>query len=93
MLQMKEQEVPASDPRSVYFLGLPGRTLVATPGALEAFTAGEISFAISTLKERADASATGLDYLAVFESEDGRRLFVIDDGPDGVVTLLLPSDY
>jgi hypothetical protein len=92
MLQMKEQEVPATDPRSTYFLGLPGRTLVATPGALETFTAGEISFVVSTLKERADASS-GLDYLAVFDSDDGRRLFVIDDGPGGAVTLLLPSDY
>ena len=92
MLQMKEQEVPPTDPRSTYFLGLPGRTLVATPGALEEFTAGEISHVITTLRERADESG-GLDYLAVFEAADGRRLWAIDDGPEGPVTLLLPSDY
>lgn len=33
----------------------------------------------------------GLDYLQVFTSDDGRKVWVIDDGPHH--TWLLPSEY
>jgi hypothetical protein len=35
----------------------------------------------------------GIDYLQVFESADGDRLWIIEDGPGGAITALLPDEY
>ena len=35
----------------------------------------------------------GIDYLQVFETPDGARLWFIEDGEGGAITALLPEEY
>lgn len=95
-LKWKPQELAFDDPRCRFFFDPVRKQVVATRGALAEFTGGEIARALEVLRLAA-VDHGGLDYLQVFEAEDGRRLWVIEDGapddPEGVVTVLTPAEY
>ncbi len=59
--------------------------------AFEAATSPHERYDLIACLHRAITANDGLDYLQVFESDDGRTVWVIDD--DEYVTWLLPSDY
>lgn len=59
--------------------------------AFEAATSPEERYDLIVCLRRAITTHNGLDYLQVFESNDGRTIWCIDDG--SYVTWLLPSDY
>jgi len=63
---------------------------VITRAAQAAITSAELLH-LSTMLRQAITDNDGLDYLQVFESDDGRVIWCIDDGE--YVTWLLPSDY
>lgn len=90
-LALKPQEIPVEHPDSSYSFR---RRLHATPAAIEAFGVSTI-LRCHELLMAAATRHDGLDYLQVFEDPlvADRRLWFIDDGPDGVVTALLPEDY
>ena len=96
-MELKPQEIPVEDPRSRYMFDGTRKRIVATQGVLADFTGGEVAQAIARLAREALDKA-GLDYIQVFVTEDGRRLWVIEDGEpddviDGVITLLRPDEY
>ena len=70
----------------------PDKPFVATPAAIEAFSQEVIIDCLRVLRHKADASQ-GLDYLQVFQAEDGSKLWFIEDGPGGAITALTPADY
>ena len=58
------------------------------------------NFQLKTVAEWANSeedakllSEYGIDYLQVFESEEGSRLWFIEDGEGGAITALLPEEY
>ena len=63
---------------------------VITRAAQASITSAELLH-LSTALRQAISDHDGLDYLQVFECEDGRVIWVIDDGE--YVTWLLPEDY
>lgn len=63
---------------------------VITRAAQAAITSAELLH-LSTMLRQAITESDGLDYLQVFECDDGRVIWCIDDGD--YVTWLLPEDY
>jgi hypothetical protein len=91
---LREQPLPLDDPRSTYMFA-PGanKPLVATRAAIETYGRETILACLAILRSNADRHH-GLDYAQVFESDEhGENLWFIEDGPDGAITALLPSDY
>jgi hypothetical protein len=68
------------------------KPLLATPGAIQAHTAEQIQACLAQLQDLAEVRG-GIDYLQVFENEDGDDLWIIEDGPGGAITAILPSEY
>lgn len=88
-LQLREQEIPFDHPDSRWAFR---KRLVATRAAHDAF-GPEIILRCHEALLRLARDRAGIDYLQVFvdQTDDGRRLWFIEDGQ--VVTALLPSDY
>lgn len=61
-----------------------------TPGIRQTLTQAE-QLELMRMLEAAVKEHDGLDYLQVFSCDDGRRVWVIDDGSH--FTWLLPSEY
>ncbi len=92
-LELKPQEPPLDHPDSCNrFCPLPDKPFLATPGAIERFSHETILACLSVLQQKAKEHE-GIDYLQVFESVDGDRLWFIEDGPGGAITALLPEEY
>ena len=90
---LKQQEIPFDSPESVnMFRPSAEKPFVATPAAIEAYTAETIDRCLTLLQAHA-ALHSGLDYLQVFESPDREDLWFIEDGDGGAITAMLPSDY
>ncbi len=92
VLLLKPQEIPVGHADSRYTFR---RRLHTTPAAIEAFGVAIILQCHERLIA-AGAYFDGLDYLQVFFDplKPERKLwFIEDDGPEGVVTALLPEDY
>ena len=66
------------------------RQRVATSALLATIDRSEL-YALNRLLDQAIVEHDGLDYLQVFESDSGLKVWVIDDG--SYVTWMLPSDY
>ena len=71
---------------------LPDKPFFATPGAIEKFSHETIIACLRVLQQKAEEH-NGIDYLQVFESADGDRLWFIEDGEGGAITALLPEEY
>lgn len=94
LTKLKQQEIPLDHPNS-YNVFQPNaeKPLVATPAAIEMYQQETIFQSLMVLQNLAERH-TGLDYLQVFEDpEKAESLWIIEDGPGGAVTALLPSDY
>jgi len=92
-LELKPQEPPLDHRDSCNrFRPGPDKPFLATPGAIEAFGFEAIVAGLKILQEKA-TEHDGIDYLQVFESPQGRRLWYIEDGDGGAITALLPEDY
>ena len=91
---LKRQEIPLDHPDSFNrFQASPDKPLLATPGAVEVYSMETIVGCYRLLNEVARLH-NGLDYLQVFESDDhDQNLWMIEDGPGGAITALLPSEY
>ena len=71
----------------------PEKPFVATRAAIDLYSNETILACWQLLSEKANEH-DGLDYLQVFEDESRpENLWFIEDGPGGVITALLPSDY
>ena len=68
------------------------KPFVATPGAIQEHTMEEIVACLNRLQDLAQVH-DGIDYLEVFENDEGENLWLIEDGEGGAITALLPSDY
>jgi hypothetical protein len=92
-LRLKPQEIPTDDPASQWFFRpSPDKPFIATTAALDTFGTDIIIQCLRELRAAADRHH-GIDYLQVFESSTGERLWFIEDGPGGAITALLPDDY
>ena len=93
-LELKPQEPPLDHPDSCQrFQPRPDKPFLATPGAIERFSHETIIACLLVLQQKA-ATHDGIDYLQVFEStDDGDRLWFIEDGEGGAITAMLPEDY
>ncbi len=92
-LELKPQEPPLDHPDSCNrFCPLPDKPLLATHGAIERLSHETILGCLAVLQQKAKEHE-GIDYLQVFESVDGDRLWFIEDGPGGAITALLPEEY
>ncbi len=92
-LQLRPQEPPITAAVSCnYFQPSQSKPFLSTPAALDAFGIIGILAALRYLQRQALVHK-GIDYLQVFETPDGARLWFIEDGPGGAITALLPSDY
>ena len=92
-LELKPQEPPLDHPDSCNrFQPRPDKPFLATPGAIERFSHETIVACLRVLQQKA-LDSDGIDYLQVFESADGGRLWFIEDGDGGAITALLPEDY
>jgi len=92
-LRLNDQEPPLDHPASCNgFEPRPDKPFVATPGAIEKYGFETIIACLRVLQAKA-AEHDGIDYLQVFESGDGDRLWFIEDGEGGAITALLPEDY
>ncbi|MCC7421867.1 MAG: hypothetical protein IT428_16440 [Planctomycetaceae bacterium] len=91
---LKEQEIPLDHPDSTcMFRPGPDKPFVATPAAIELYSAEVILACFRVLRQRADEHQ-GLDYLQVFEdASKPEGLWFIEDGDGGAITALLSSDY
>lgn len=69
------------------------KPFLATPAAIAMYSQEVIIACLQILRQTAEKQS-GLDYLQVFQSQDhDENLWFIEDGPDGAITALLPSDY
>ncbi len=92
-LQLRPQEPPLSHADSCnFFRPSQAKPFVYTPAAFDAFGIFAILAALRLLQQRA-LEHNGIDYLQVFQTPDGARLWFIEDGEGGAITALLPSDY
>ncbi len=92
-LELTPQEPPLDHPDSCNrFLPSQDKPLLATPGAIEQFSLETIVACLRVLQQKA-AQHDGIDYLQVFESPEGERLWFIEDGEGGAITAMLPEDY
>ena len=91
---LKQQEIPFDHPDSNnMFQPGPDKPLVATPAAIDMYQHETILHCLRILQEVATQN-NGADYLQVFESsEHDSDLWMIEDGPGGAITALLPTDY
>ena len=90
---LKRQEIPFDHADSFnQFCAGPDKPLLATPGAVEAYSMETIVGCYRLLNELAVVQQ-GLDYLQVFECESKPDLWFIEDGPGGAITALLGSEY
>jgi hypothetical protein len=92
-LELKAQEPPLDHSDSCNcFQPRLDKPLLATPGAIERFGHETIVACLRVLQQKA-SEHNGIDYLQVFESADGDRLWFIEDGEGGAITALLPKEY
>ena len=71
----------------------PDKPFVATPDAIAMYQHETILACLLILQAKAREHG-GLDYLQVFEASDKpEHLWMIEDGPGGAITALLPSNY
>ena len=92
-LELKPQEPPLNHPDSCnHFQPRPDKPFLATPGAIERFGYETIIACLRVLQQNATRH-NGIDYLQVFETADGDRLWYIEDGEGGAITALLPEEY
>jgi hypothetical protein len=90
---LKQQEIPLDHPDSCnMFQPGPEKPFVATRGAIDKFQHETIIACLRILQQEA-AKNDGIDYLQVFESPDGDRLWFIEDGEGGAITALIPEEY
>jgi hypothetical protein len=91
---LKTQEIPFDDPDSTcLFQPGPEKPFVATPAAIRLYSHEVILACWQVLRSQADRHQ-GLDYLQVFEDPaKPEALWFIEDGDEGAITALLPSDY
>lgn len=92
--RLKDQEIPFHHPESKHYFR-PGvdHPFVATPAAIELYTQETIIACLHLLQAKA-SDVRGLDYLQVFEDDSKpEELWVIEEGPGGAITALLPSDH
>ncbi len=90
---LRRQEIPLDDPDSSWmFRPSAEKPLVATSAALDQYSQETILDCLRILQSKADVSQ-GLDYLQVFDFENGSRLWFIEDNTGGAITALLPEDY
>tara|TARA_R110002072_G_C7974418_1_gene535188 strand:- start:110 stop:394 length:285 start_codon:yes stop_codon:yes gene_type:complete len=90
---LKPQEIPLDSPESDNMFDLVnGKRVVATRAVADLLgeNISEASQCVQLLHEMAQ-QYRGLDYLQVFENDEGENLWVIED--DESITVLLPSDY
>ena len=92
--KLKRQEIPFDHPDSFNrFQASADKPLLATPGAIEAYSMETIVGCYRVLNELARLR-DGLDYLQVFQSDDqDQNLWILEDGPGGAITALLASEY
>ena len=92
-LELKPQEPPLShfDSRN-QFQPRHDKPFLATPGAIDKY-GNETIMACLHLLQRKATEHNGIDYLQVFESTAGDRLWFIEDGEGGAITAMLPDDY
>jgi hypothetical protein len=92
-LELKPQEPPLDHADSCNrFQPRPDKPFLATPGAIETFGYETIVACLRVLQQKA-TDHDGIDYLQVFESADGHRLWYIEDGDGGAITAILPEEY
>lgn len=91
---LKPQEIPFDHYASAYcFEHDFEKPFVATRAALNLYGHATITACLSVLQNLAEVKS-GIDYLQVFEDPSkSEPLWFIDDGDNGAVTALLPSDY
>src|SRR5437870_1403453 len=92
---IQQQEIPFDSPESCnMFVPSADKPFVATPAAITAYTAETIDRCLTLLQGHANVHR-GIDYLQVFKDLGGscEDLWFYEDGPDGPITALLPSDY
>jgi hypothetical protein len=90
---LKPQEIPFGHPDSRYlFRPSSDKPFLATPAALKLY-GDNIAPCLEYLQALACLHG-GLDYHQVF-TDPGKpeALWLIEDGPGGAITALLPSDY
>ena len=68
------------------------KPFLATPGAIEKYGHETIVACLCLLQQKA-LEHDGIDYLQVFESAAGDRLWFIEDGDGGAITAMLPEEY
>ncbi len=92
-LTLQPQEPPLNHVDSCNrFQPSPNKPFLATPGVIARFGHDTIIDCLIQLQRQAQLHE-GIDYLQVFESVDGDRLWFIEDGEGGAITALLPEDY
>ncbi len=92
-LELKPQEPPLDDPDSCNrFVPRQDKPFLATPGAIHTFGQDTVFACLRILQAKA-MQHDGIDYLQVFISPDGARLWFIEDGEGGAITALLPEEY
>ena len=92
-LKLKPQEPPYDHPDSSnWFQPSPDKPFLATPGAIERYGHETLLACLRLLQQKA-SEHQGIDYLQVFDSESGDRLWYLEDGPGGAITAILPEEY
>jgi len=92
-LELKPQEPPLNHGDSCNrFQPGPDKPLLATSAAIDRY-GHETIIACLALLQRKAKEHQGIDYLQVFESPNGDRLWFIEDGEGGAITAMLPEDY
>ena len=91
---LQRQEIPHDDPESCNrFQPSPEKPFVATPDAIELYTAETIVACLRILQKQAEEH-DGLDYLQSFDDPGkSESLWFIEDGVGGAITALLPSNH
>lgn len=91
---LKRQEIPFDHPDSNnMFQPSAEKPFVATPAAIDMYQQETIFQCLQVLQSLA-TERQGIDYLQVFEDPSKpEALWLIEDGPGGAVTALVPSDY
>ncbi len=92
--ELQPQEIPLDHPDSQYmFIPSEEKPFVATPRAIEMYRLETIAACLATIQMKA-VLHQGLDYLQVFvDPTKPEKLWIIEDGPGGAITALLPSEY
>ena len=93
-LTWQAQEIPLDNVDSTYrFQPNAEKPFLATAAAIDRFQYETLMECLIVVQFKAQRHE-GLDYLQVFEDEEtGDKLWLIEDGPGGAITALLPADY